>query len=36
MEFNEENVNSQLSKEFQWEFDESTTTSWRIGDFAFL
>ena len=32
MEFNEENVNSQLSKEFQWEFDESTTTSWRIGD----
>jgi glucosamine--fructose-6-phosphate aminotransferase (isomerizing) len=32
MEFNEENVNNQLSKEFQWEFDESTTTSWRIGD----
>ncbi len=30
--FNEDNINNVLAKEFQWEFDDTVSTSWRIGD----
>ena len=32
LEFNEDEVNNRLSSEFQWEFDDTVSTSWRIGD----
>ena len=30
--FNEDKINKVLADEFQWEFDDTVSTSWRIGD----
>ena len=32
IKFDEKKIEQELSSEFNWEFDETTGTSWRIGD----